>query len=106
VTNPVARRHLRSRRAGARLESFTAAPHVNRWLPIFDWSTEQVWRAIRLTGLPYHPAYDLRGVARLSCVLCVLAPRAQLIAGARANPAWRSSTTPLNRPSGTPSGPT
>lgn len=60
--------------------------HVDRWLPIFDWTTEQVWQAIHLSTLPYHPAYDLPGISRLSCVFCVLAPREQLIAGARANP--------------------
>ncbi len=60
---------------------------VDRWLPIFGWSDEQVWDTIRRSTLPYHPAYDLPGVTRLSCVFCPIASEAQLVAGARANPA-------------------
>lgn len=59
--------------------------HVDRWLPIHTWTTEQVWATIRASGLPWHPAYDA-GLARLSCVLCVLAPRRQLELAARLNP--------------------
>lgn len=58
---------------------------VTRWLPIFDWTTEQVWATIHRSGLPYHPAYD-EGMPRLSCVLCVLAGRRELVLAARLNP--------------------
>ena len=58
---------------------------VTRWLPIFDWTVEQVWDTIRRSGLPYHPAYDA-GMPRLSCVLCVLAGRKELVIAARLNP--------------------
>jgi 3'-phosphoadenosine 5'-phosphosulfate sulfotransferase (PAPS reductase)/FAD synthetase len=58
---------------------------VTRWLPIFDWTIEQVWATIRESGLPYHSAYDA-GMPRLSCVLCVLAGRKELVIGARLNP--------------------
>lgn len=59
---------------------------VTRWLPIFDWSDEQVWQTIRRSGLRHHPAYDA-GMPRLSCVFCVLAGRRELTLAARLNPA-------------------
>lgn len=58
---------------------------VDRWLPIFDWSDDQVWETIFDSGLPWHPAYDA-GMPRLSCVFCVLAGRRELILAARLNP--------------------
>lgn len=58
---------------------------VDRWLPIFDWTTEQVWTTIRRSGLPHHPAYDA-GMPRLSCVFCVLAGQKELVLAARLNP--------------------
>ena len=59
--------------------------HVDRWLPIFDWPVEQVWDTIRAAGLPWHGAYD-EGASRLSCALCVLASRSDLVLAARLNP--------------------
>lgn len=59
---------------------------VDRYLPIFDWSDEQVWDTIRRSGLPHHPAYDA-GMPRLSCMFCVLAGRKELVLSARLNPA-------------------
>jgi 3'-phosphoadenosine 5'-phosphosulfate sulfotransferase (PAPS reductase)/FAD synthetase len=54
---------------------------IDRWLPIHDWTEEQVWARIRETAMPYHKAYDL-GMPRLSCVFCYNAPEsALLIAG-------------------------
>lgn len=54
---------------------------VVNWLPIHDWTEEQVWNHIRARGLEYHPAYDL-GMPRLSCVFCFFAPpEALLLAG-------------------------
>lgn len=58
---------------------------VTRWLPIFDWTTDQVWATIRRSGLPYHSAYDA-GMPRLSCVFCVLSGRKELVLAARLNP--------------------
>ncbi len=55
------------------------------WLPIHEWTEEQVWQDIRQSGVPYHPAYVL-GMARLSCILCIFAPRCALILAGRANP--------------------
>lgn len=59
---------------------------VVRWLPIFDWTTTQVWDAIKASGVAWHPAYDL-GMTRLSCVFCVFASKADLTIAAKANPA-------------------
>lgn len=47
--------------------------HVDRWLPIHDWTEEQVWDRIWAAGTPWHWAYD-KGMTRLSCCFCVLAP--------------------------------
>jgi 3'-phosphoadenosine 5'-phosphosulfate sulfotransferase (PAPS reductase)/FAD synthetase len=66
----------------------SGVPHglraVDRWLPIFCWTEAEVWAEIVASGLPWHPAYFW--VDRLSCVLCVLAPREQLVIAARLNP--------------------
>jgi len=59
------------------------------WLPIHDWTTEQVWKTIREHGDIVHPAYKLPGGAaneRLSCALCILASLNDLINGAVHNP--------------------
>jgi 3'-phosphoadenosine 5'-phosphosulfate sulfotransferase (PAPS reductase)/FAD synthetase len=58
---------------------------IRRWLPIHDWSETEVWRRIKLSGVPHHPAYD-QGMSRLSCSLCVLASRDDLICAARLRP--------------------
>lgn len=60
--------------------------HVFNWLPIFGLSDQDVWAMIHGEGLEYHYAYDLPGVSRLSCVMCVLGDNAQLRAGIKANP--------------------
>ena len=43
---------------------------VMTWMPIFDWSVEQVWETIRRSGVRHHEAYSL-GMSRLSRVLRV-----------------------------------
>ena len=58
---------------------------VDVWLPIQDWSTNQVWARIRQAGTRHHPAYDL-GMGRLSCVFCIFAPKQQLVLAGRHNP--------------------
>ena len=60
--------------------------HVDRWLPIFDWTETKVWDTIRASGVRHHPAYDA-GMPRLSCVFCVLAGERELRLAARLNPA-------------------
>jgi 3'-phosphoadenosine 5'-phosphosulfate sulfotransferase (PAPS reductase)/FAD synthetase len=42
------------------------------WNPIVDYKLDDVWAAIRESGLDRHHAYDM-GASRLSCFLCMLA---------------------------------
>lgn len=58
---------------------------VDQWLPIHGWTLEEVWADIRASGVPYHYAYDL-GFPRVSCTLCVLAPKSSLIRAAQMFP--------------------
>jgi 3'-phosphoadenosine 5'-phosphosulfate sulfotransferase (PAPS reductase)/FAD synthetase len=51
---------------------------VDTWLPIHEWTAEQVWARIARSGVDHHPAYDL-GMKRLSCVFCIFAPPAALM---------------------------
>ncbi len=60
--------------------------HVDTWLPIFAWTTDEVWARIRVSGVRHHFAYDL-GMPRLSCAFCVLASRGALLLAAKHNPA-------------------
>lgn len=79
----------RARLKKARLSRDEAASSgrrtVDTWLPIHDWTETQVWQRIRESGVPYHPAYD-QGMSRLSCSLCVLASRADLVRAAQLRP--------------------
>ncbi|SFQ19173.1 3'-phosphoadenosine 5'-phosphosulfate sulfotransferase (PAPS reductase)/FAD synthetase [Amycolatopsis rubida] len=79
----------RARLKKARLSRDEAASSgrrtVDTWLPIHDWTETQVWQRIHASGVPYHPAYD-QGMTRLSCSLCVLASRADLVRAAQLRP--------------------
>ena len=55
------------------------------WLPIHGWPEERVWQSIRESGIRHHEAYDI-GMPRLSCVLCIYAPREALVLAGRHNP--------------------
>lgn len=58
---------------------------VTDWLPIHQWTTQQVWDRIKKANSPHHRAYDI-GMSRLSCQLCIFAPRSALIIAGRDNP--------------------
>ena len=58
---------------------------VDTWLPIHDWTEDEVWADIKASGVEHHPAYDL-GMPRLSCVFCIFAPRPALILAGHHNP--------------------
>lgn len=58
---------------------------VFNWLPIHDWTEEQVWEDIKTSGVRYHRAYDL-GMPRLSCCFCIFAPKAALVIAGRDKP--------------------
>lgn len=59
--------------------------HVDLWLPIHEVSEQQRWACIDKAGARWHWIYYF--LPRLSCRFCILAPREQLIAAARLDPA-------------------
>jgi 3'-phosphoadenosine 5'-phosphosulfate sulfotransferase (PAPS reductase)/FAD synthetase len=59
---------------------------VWNWLPIHDWTEDEVWADIRSSGVPHHFAYDL-GMPRLSCCFCIFSGRDALILAAQHNKA-------------------
>ena len=63
-----------------------AGREVFDWLPVFELSTDDVFRIIRDAGQSPHPAYGM-GMSRLSCVFCIMASRADLRTAARQQPA-------------------
>lgn len=90
------------------------------WLPIHDWSADQVWAACgtdasdlsrrrlmyssgqveaALDGWPAHPAY-VYGNERVSCSLCILASRNDLRVGALHNPELYRTYVQMERESG------
>jgi 3'-phosphoadenosine 5'-phosphosulfate sulfotransferase (PAPS reductase)/FAD synthetase len=69
---------------------------IDRWLPIFHWSEDQVWKEIRRSGLPHHPAYD-QGMKRLSCCFCVLASTDDLVTAARLMPELAATYADVER---------
>lgn len=58
---------------------------VVEWLPIQDWTIDQVWDEIADSGQVRHWAYDL-GMSRLSCCFCILASKSDLTIAAQHNP--------------------
>ncbi|MFD0440615.1 phosphoadenosine phosphosulfate reductase domain-containing protein [Streptomyces chartreusis] len=73
---------------------------VTTWLPVHHLKTDEVWKAHREHGIPWHPAYE--HVGRLSCRACPLAKRADLIASARINreifAEWAGAEQRLGKP--------
>jgi 3'-phosphoadenosine 5'-phosphosulfate sulfotransferase (PAPS reductase)/FAD synthetase len=57
---------------------------VDEWLPIHDWTIDQVWERVKASGVRHHWAYD-RGMPRLSCCFCVFAPKPALMLAATLN---------------------
>lgn len=55
------------------------------WLPIHDWTEEQVYARIASAGQSPHWAYAA-GMTRLSCCFCIMASKADLTTAARLNP--------------------
>ena len=62
-----------------------AGREVFDWLPVFDLSTQDVFRVIRNAGQSPHWAYAA-GMSRLSCSFCILASRADLRRAAELRP--------------------
>ena len=58
---------------------------VDEWLPVKWWTIEEVWNAIRDSGVRYHWAYD-EGMSRLSCCFCINAAMDDLLIAGKNNP--------------------
>lgn len=58
---------------------------VHIWLPIHQWTEEQVWADVHESGVRHHWAYDI-GMPRLSCCFCIYAPKAALVLAAKHMP--------------------
>jgi 3'-phosphoadenosine 5'-phosphosulfate sulfotransferase (PAPS reductase)/FAD synthetase len=69
---------------------------VDVWLPLHDWSADQVWERIRRSGVRHHPAYDL-GMPRLSCCFCIYSPRSALLLAGQHNPELLARYVELER---------
>jgi 3'-phosphoadenosine 5'-phosphosulfate sulfotransferase (PAPS reductase)/FAD synthetase len=85
---------LRAEESAARARRTPYAPNpgatngrrrVDDWYPIHGWTVAQVWDRIAAAGTRPHHAYS-DGMSRLSCRLCVLSSRADLVCSARLNP--------------------
>ena len=73
-----------------------AGREVFDWLPVFDLSTDDVFRVIRTAGQSPHWAYAA-GMSRLSCSFCILASRADLRRAAELRPALYRTYVELER---------
>ena len=73
-----------------------AGREVYDWLPVFDLSTEDVFRVIRHAGQSPHWAYDA-GMSRLSCSFCILASRTDLRRAAELRPTLYRTYAALER---------
>lgn len=58
---------------------------VHDWLPIFDWTTTEVFQAIAEMGQRPHWAYEA-GMTRLSCCFCIMGSKGDLRTSAKYNP--------------------
>lgn len=59
------------------------------WNPILSWGLDDVWNTIYDVGDgEFHPAYKIKPTPneRLSCAICIMGSRSDIINGARANP--------------------
>lgn len=90
----------------AKLETFTrsvknsvAGRDWYDWLPIHDWTIDQVFAAIKAAGQEPHPIYAA-GMSRFSCCFCVMASKADLTTAARLNPALYRRYVGLERSTG------
>lgn len=72
-----------------RLKDYTTPKRGERlvydWLPVFDWTVEEVFQAIKASGQRPHWAYEV-GMTRLSCCFCIMASKGDLKTSAQHNP--------------------
>ena len=73
-----------------------AGREVHDWLPIFDLSTEDVFRIIAQAGQSPHPVYSF-GLSRCSCSFCIFASRPDLRRAAELRPGLYQRYAALER---------
>lgn len=80
----------RAKKQGFRLDESASGKGTVRqvweWLPILEWTVDDVWARIAAAGTRPHPAYAA-GMPRLSCCFCVLASKSALVRAAQLQPA-------------------
>lgn len=69
------------------------------WLPIHQWTIDQVFARIAAAGQVPHWAYGA-GMSRLSCCFCIMSNKADLTTAARLNPAMYRTYVELERTTG------
>jgi 3'-phosphoadenosine 5'-phosphosulfate sulfotransferase (PAPS reductase)/FAD synthetase len=90
----------------AKLETFKLSARNSKagrtwyeWLPIHEWTVEEVFAEIAAAGQKPHWAYAA-GMTRLSCCFCIMASKADLTTAARLNPALYAEYVRLERQTG------
>ncbi len=58
---------------------------IHIWLPIHDWTVDEVWADVKASGVRYHEVYD-QGMPRLSCCFCIYMPKPALVLAAKLMP--------------------
>lgn len=79
ASTPVAKADLRYAKAGNR-----HGTRMTLWYPIADWTSDDVYLAHDVLGIPLHEAYTIWGSTRLSCRYCIFASLHDLKASAAA----------------------
>lgn len=69
------------------------------WLPIHEWSVEEVFAEIFAAGQKPHWAY-YEGMSRLSCAFCIMSNKEDLTTAARLNPTLYATYVGLERSTG------
>lgn len=62
-----------------RLDSTAHTTSGMDWMPILDWTVDEVWAEHDRADLPRHPAYTVWGTSRVSCAFCILGSRDDLV---------------------------
>ncbi len=73
-----------------------AGREVYDWLPVFDLTTEDVFRVITEAGQSPHPVYSL-GLSRCSCSFCIFGSRSDLRRAAELRPDLYAKYAQLER---------
>jgi DNA sulfur modification protein DndC len=66
------------------------------WLPIHEWTEDEVFAKIAAAGQKPHWAYS-KGMTRLSCAFCIMASKADLTTAAKLNPVLYKTYVELER---------